>query len=67
MVIIGPVTWKIWTVCKPKVSWPPEKRQSALTSAVAVTDPQPSPSTMRAFPPQFNALYLPCDSADPRT
>lgn len=34
MVIIGPVTRKIWTVCKPKSSWGPEKRQLPFTSHI---------------------------------
>jgi hypothetical protein len=59
VVIIGPVTRKIWTVCRSKLNWPPEKWQSPLTSAVAVTDLQPLPSTTRAFPPQLNIVYIP--------
>jgi hypothetical protein len=34
MVIIGPVTRKIWTVCSPKSSWPAEKRPLPLTSHI---------------------------------
>ena len=62
MVIIGPVTRKIWTVCSPKSSWPAEKRQFPLTSHIDGGCYGPTGVTLNdaCFPTSaHNILYLP--------
>jgi hypothetical protein len=70
MVIIRPVSWKIWTVCSPKSSWPPEKRQLPLTSHIGGDCYGSTAVTLNdaCFPTSAQyCVYTPATAPPPRT